>query len=521
MGKRIRRPALTILGFLVAVSVVALPGVGAIELPRPVEDPIQNPALDDPSDNPDLERSCGLNILVILDESSSIEISGATDDVRTAFKAFTGALKNTASSMAVADFGTVANLPAIGAFPPGEYITITDATQVDLDAYIDNDYDPPHGPPYQYTGWEDALRMGNPNFAERPDPTVPHLTVFITDGEPNRIIKDSVSTDDYENKVPLSESFPSQINSADEDTSAQKAVANANGLKQQGSHILAIAVGDGLSSPASIDRLELVSGPDIYDGTGEFDIVTDDIYLEPDFDQLADALREAAFQLCAPSITIQKLVDDTPDPDSLDDAYRGVGWSITGTPDVPSGFKWVLPETGTGLNTPPSMTTLTSGAGFATFQWNTLLPVSSGFTAEEVIQPGYTNDQSRTVCTFRTPDTPDADLPLDDVGDGTFEVTIPFEAIVTCTIVNVLGPNTGITIEKHTNGFDADVTTGPLIPTGDIVEWSYVVTNTGNTSLADISVADVELIPASATGPTVSCPQTTLVQGESMTCTAT
>ena len=518
MGERIRRPALAILGFLVAMSVVALPGAGAIELPRPFEDPIQNPALDDPSDNPDLERSCGLNILVILDESSSIEISGATDDVRTAFKAFTGALKNTASSMAVADFGTVANLPAIGAFPPGEYITITDATQVDLDAYIDNDYDPPHGPPYQYTGWEDALRMGNPNFAPRPDPTVPHLTVFITDGEPNRIIRDTVSTDDYENQVPLSESFPTQINSADEDTAAQKAVANANGLKQQGSHILAIAVGDGLSSPASIDRLELVSGPDIYDGTGEFDIVTDDIYLEPDFDQLADALREAAFQLCAPSITIQKLIDDTPDPDSLDDAYPGVDWQIDGTASATGGYEWVLPSTGTG---PSTKTAFTSGAGFATFQWNTNVSVDSGFTATEVVQDGYTNDQSRTACTFRTPDTPDADLPLDSIGDGTFSVTIPTESIVTCTLVNVLGPNPRITIEKHTNGFDADVTTGPLIPTGDVVEWSYIVANTGNTILSDISVADIELIPASATGPTVSCPQTTLVQGESMTCTAT
>ncbi|MCL1587681.1 MAG: hypothetical protein M3092_04620 [Actinomycetia bacterium] len=517
MGERIRRPALAILGFLVAVSVVALPGAGAIELPRAFEDPIANPALDDPSANPDLERSCGLNILVILDESSSIEISGATDDVRTAFKAFTGALKNTASSMAVADFGTVATLPAIGAFPPGEYITITDATQVDLDAYIDNDYDPPHGPPYQYTGWEDALRMGNPNFAPRPDPTVPHLTVFITDGEPNRIIKDSVSTDDYENQVPLRTSFPSQINSADEDTSAQKAVANANGLKQQGSHILAIAVGDGLTSPASIDRLELVSGPDIYDGTGEFDIVTDDIYLEPDFDQLADALREAAFQLCAPSITIQKLIDDTPDPDSLDDAYPGVDWEIDGTASATGGYEWVLPSTGTG---PSTKTAFTNGAGFATFQWNTNTAVDSGFTATEVVQTGYTNDQSRTACTFRTPDTPDADLPLDSIGDGTFSATIPTESIVTCTLVNVLGPNPGITIEKHTNGFDADVATGPLIPASDVVEWSYIVTNTGNTILSDISVTDVELIPASATGPTVSCPQTTLVQGESMTCTA-
>jgi hypothetical protein len=511
---RVRRPMLVVLGFLVAASVVVLPGAGAIELPRPVEDPIANPEFVNPADNPDLERSCGLNILVILDESSSIEISDATDDVRTAFKAFTGALKNTSSSMAVADFGTVAQLPAIGGFAPGEYVTITDATKVDFDNYIDNDYDPPQGPPYQYTGWEDGLRMGNPNFAARPDQVVPHLTVFITDGEPNRIIRDSVSTDDYENKVPL-DSF--QINSANEDTSAQKAVANANGIKQQGSHILAIAVGDGLSSPASLDRLELVSGPDTYDGTGVFDISTDDIYVEPNFDELEDALREAAFQLCAPSITIQKLIDDTPDPDSLDDAYPGVNWQIDGTASATGGYEWVLPSTGPG---PSTKTTFTNGAGFATFQWHPAQAVDSVFTATETIQAGYSNDQSRTVCTFRTPDTPDSLLPLDSVGDGTFSVTIPSESIVTCTLVNVLRPNPGISLEKATNGADADVPEGPRISLGDPVNWTYVVTNTGNTVLNDIALIDSEVLPGAAAGPTVNCPVATLAQGEQMTCDA-
>ena len=118
MGNRVGRPTLAILGFLVAASVLALPGASAIELPRALEDPIANPEFDLPANNPDLKRACGLDILVILNESSSIEISGATDDVRTAFKAFPGALTNTASSMAVADFGTVATLPAIGAFAP-------------------------------------------------------------------------------------------------------------------------------------------------------------------------------------------------------------------------------------------------------------------------------------------------------------------------------------------------------------------------------------------------------------------
>ncbi len=41
----------------------------------------------------------------------------------------------------------------------------------------------------------------------------------------------------------------------------------------------------------------------------------------------------------------------------------------------------------------------------------------------------------------------------------------------------------GIDIEKATNGADADAPPGPFIPVGDAVNWTYVVTNTGNVAL--------------------------------------
>jgi len=70
-----------------------------------------------------------------------------------------------------------------------------------------------------------------------------------------------------------------------------------------------------------------------------------------------------------------------------------------------------------------------------------------------------------------------------------------------------------IDIEKATNGLDADQPTGPQIEVGDPVTWSYVVTNTGQVTLFDISVTDDQ------EGP-VSCPKSTLAPGESMTCDA-
>ena len=74
------------------------------------------------------------------------------------------------------------------------------------------------------------------------------------------------------------------------------------------------------------------------------------------------------------------------------------------------------------------------------------------------------------------------------------------------------GADPAISIEKHTNGQDADNPTGPIIPVGDAVLWEYFVTNTGNVPLVGVTVTDDQ-------GVAVSCPQTDLAVGESMTCT--
>ena len=362
-------------------------------------------SVEDPAPNPDLERACGLNVLMILDESGSINSSGATNDVRAAFKAFTDAIKNTSSAMAVAEFSSEARLPAIGPFDPGEYIIVTDDTKEDLDRYVDDDYNPGGK-----TNWEDGFRMGIPNFANRENYQVPHLTVMITDGEPTRVIRDDRVNDfEYANQVPLSSN---QTTDASNNPAADRAIRNANDLKGQGSHILAIAVGNGLSSGGSLDRLIRVSGPDVFDGTGEFDITTDDIYREPDFSRLQDALREAAFQLCAPSVTIEKLVDLTPDPDTLEDAVQGEGWTFDGTVTPPPGasFDWVLPESQSPATGPLSGTT--DATGFVTFQWTPDRDGESGFTAIETPQPGFSNLPDETVCTFRTPDSGDEPLAI-------------------------------------------------------------------------------------------------------------
>lgn len=74
------------------------------------------------------------------------------------------------------------------------------------------------------------------------------------------------------------------------------------------------------------------------------------------------------------------------------------------------------------------------------------------------------------------------------------------------------GSEPAIVLKKYTNGEDADAITGPLIVVGDEVEWTYVVTNTGNVVLTNLRLTDSD-------GTLIACPRLSLlVPGESMTC---
>jgi len=73
-------------------------------------------------------------------------------------------------------------------------------------------------------------------------------------------------------------------------------------------------------------------------------------------------------------------------------------------------------------------------------------------------------------------------------------------------------PNPSIDMEKYTNGEDADLARGPDILVGQTVSWEYVVTNTGNVPLTDITVSDNVLGEI--------CAIDFLVAGQSVTCNA-
>lgn len=288
--------------------------------------------------NPDLERSCGIDIHVILDESASIGSARATESVREAFLGFTNALRNTGSRLAVSEFSTVARLPLEGNAQRA-YTEVTDETiESTFEPYIEEQYNP-NG----RTNWEDAFRMGR-HFLPRPDANIPHLTVFITDGDPNQVIRgDRVAAapgdDAYSGTVPLDEDDDTQSTTAA--TATANAVPNANAVKAQGSHVLAVAVGSALNSTASLNRLKEVSGSEVFSGTGTFDITSHDVYRVGNFADLEEALRLAAFDLCAPSVTVRKMVDQDADP-GLQELLPGADWDLTAEV-TPAPEDWILP----------------------------------------------------------------------------------------------------------------------------------------------------------------------------------
>lgn len=88
-----------------------------------------------------------------------------------------------------------------------------------------------------------------------------------------------------------------------------------------------------------------------------------------------------------------------------------------------------------------------------------------------------------------------------------------FDRTLTSTACEVPQAVAAIQIEKHTNGEDADLPTGPSIKVGDPITWTFVVTNTGEVDLTDVTVTDDLLGDICTIGD--------LAAGASETCTKT
>lgn len=78
---------------------------------------------------------------------------------------------------------------------------------------------------------------------------------------------------------------------------------------------------------------------------------------------------------------------------------------------------------------------------------------------------------------------------------------------------SILVENPDIRITKKTNNIDVASAPGPNLNVGDSVEWEYIIQNSGNVDLTNITVTDNKI-------GSITCPSTTLASGEVITCTA-
>ena len=229
-------------------------------------------------------------VILVLDESGSVSPDEAT--VRSALHSFLGALTDFGVDAAVVEFGTAAKT-VFG------YTDITAANLAGVfDPYVDataigDVYDPPSqlGPA---TNWDDALDEASLiNAASGVAP----LVLFLTDGDPTAYNLDQAGE---AGGVAVSGLTTEAVS---------RAVAEADEVRAQGSHLIAVGVGNALSDASSVDRLKQVAGPDVYTG-GNLDLDLIDTVLVPDFADLPAAMQLIAQAMCAdPGISVEKSVD--------------------------------------------------------------------------------------------------------------------------------------------------------------------------------------------------------------------
>ena len=410
-------------------------------------------ATSSPAPNPDLQPACGAKVILVLDESGSIDsTAGAEAAVRDAAKKFASGLADTGSQLAVIEFGSSAKrVFGYTTVTSGASGTLTTTFNPYFDGTAAGDkYDAP-SQLGQWTNWEDALKKVKELNTQS---GVAPLVVFVTDGDPTAI--------NTANGV--------QTNVANS-TALAPAVVQADAVKAQGSHILAVGVGSALGNSGSLNRLIAVSGPDVAESAGAVNLSTTDVLRIADFSTLPNALRTLVNELCKSSVTINKLVDN-----GQGYVPGGAGWQFSASVSTAAGtYSWITPTpTGTG-----SRSATTGADSSATFQWKPSVSTTSTINVSELDKTGY--QFVSAACQVKSLADP-TQQPLSIATNGaSFTANLGPTDIVTCTVKNKK-MNPAVAITK-------DVNKSTVLANTPVV-YTINVTNTGDVPLNTVAVAD-------------------------------
>ena len=228
--------------------------------------------LPDPAANPPLMANCDdIRIVFLLDESGSL--SGSRMDVENGVLSFVNALNGSGAQLAIIEFSTYASL-VTGYTPMNSALVNNVQNYFNGIPFNGRTYFPSGG-----TNWHDAIDLAA-------SLTQPDLIIFFTDGEPNYYGTSFIYSCDY---------APSIVNP----------VKISNQLKNAGTHIFMLGVGNNINNT----NLQRMSGPTQY-MAGTNTVGTSDWTIE-NFDNLAECLEDFAFEICATTITLEKSIIDT------------------------------------------------------------------------------------------------------------------------------------------------------------------------------------------------------------------
>ena len=226
--------------------------------------------------------SCGLDVVLVLDESASIANSSAEGQVKAAANTFLKTFEDTNSRVGIVKFATRAK-----ASVPLTYVTTT-STSV---AGVHGSAIASHAAKMDgATNWQDAMVKANGEFTTAPARNVPKLSVFVTDGAPRVYNLPGGAVSDLQ---------PGGLGPGRGPSGARGQLVQGHRRSRLGGRCRQGVQHRSLVADrrAALQAISETSSPDIYP-TDPYDSATTDVILQPDFTQLSNDLSKVATQIC-------------------------------------------------------------------------------------------------------------------------------------------------------------------------------------------------------------------------------
>jgi uncharacterized repeat protein (TIGR01451 family) len=194
-----------------------------------------------------------------------------------------------------------------------------------------------------------------------------------------------------------------------------------------------------------------------------------------------------------PDLTIKKTANPT--------SVTAAGQMVT--------FNFTITNTGNVTLTGVSVTDPLSGLSALTYTWPT--PASPG-----VLAPGEVATANATYTVTQADIDAGAIMNTATASGTPPNETTPVTSLPS-TVTVMAPPNPALTLVKSATSGGQPVT---VLTLGQVIDYAFVVTNTGNVTLNGITVADTAF-NGSGTSPVINCPVTTAAPGDQIRCTAT